>query len=213
MVDLSKTIIANSDQLNADDLAGGPMTLVITEVRGGSSDQPVLIFYQGSGKKSFRPCKSMRRVLAGVWGNDGKTYVGKSLVVFRDQTVTYGKEAVGGVRISHMSHIERDAQVSLIVKQGRRGLYTVKPLKIEVQTQADTKAHTIQEKYAYFLRKAEKPEQVISVRGKWNDYVAQADENGNPIPDDLQNEVAEMIQTRLDELAANYAGQSDPMPA
>lgn len=213
MVDLSKTIIANSDQLNADDLAGGPMTLVITEVRGGAADQPVHIFYQGSGKKSFRPCKSMRRVLAGVWGNDGKTYVGKSLVVFRDQSVTYGKEAVGGVRISHMSHIERDTQVSLIVKQGRRGLYTVKPLRIAVQTQQETTSHTTQERYAKWLALADAPEKVIAVRGKWNNCVAEADAGGNPVPDDLQNEIAEMIQSRLDELAANYAAQPEHAPA
>ena len=32
MVDLSKTIIAKSDQLNADDLLGGPITITIEDV-------------------------------------------------------------------------------------------------------------------------------------------------------------------------------------
>lgn len=134
MVDLSKTIAAKSDQLNADDLIGSPMTLTITRVAQGAADQPVHIFYEGGGKKSFRPCKSMRRVLASIWGPDGTSYVGKSLTVFRDPDVKYGGEAVGGVRISHMSGITGTTQTSLIVTRGRRSLYTVHPLRIDVQT-------------------------------------------------------------------------------
>jgi len=144
MVDLSKTIIAKSDQLNADDLTAGPMTITITRAQQGSADQPVFLFYEGSGKKSFRPCKSMRRVLVDIWGMDANEFVGKSMTLYRDPKVQYGGEAVGGVRISHMSHLNETKQVSLLVKQGRRGLYTVKPLRVQVQTPAEQVEHSQQ---------------------------------------------------------------------
>ncbi|GAB6854081.1 hypothetical protein [Asaia astilbis] len=223
MVDLSKTIIAKSDQLNADDLLGGPITVKIQAVKEGNTDQPIAIFYEGCNGKPFYPCKSMRRVLVNVWGKDGADYVGKSMTLFRDAAVKFGGIMVGGIRISHMSGLEKDMPMALQVTKGSKKLYTVKPLKLRVaqaQTQAtetqprqETRAPTTQERYARWLKKAEAPEQVIAVRGKWNGYVSQADESGNPVSDDLQNEVAEMIQKRLDELAANYVGQPEHAPA
>jgi len=38
MIDLSKTIEAKSDQLNADDLLGGPRILKITGIKAGSAE-------------------------------------------------------------------------------------------------------------------------------------------------------------------------------
>jgi len=137
MMDLAPTIVAKSDQLNADDLISGPMTITITRVTKGSSDQPFFFFYEGSGKKSFRPCKSMRRVIAEIWGQDAMRAVGKSMTVFRDAKVQYSGQEVGGVRISHMSHMDQPRSVSLITTRGRRGLYNVKPLIVDVETPQD----------------------------------------------------------------------------
>ena len=42
--DLRATIVPKSDQLNAEQLLGGPITVQVTEVRIGSSDeQPISI--------------------------------------------------------------------------------------------------------------------------------------------------------------------------
>lgn len=129
MVDLSKTIIAKSDQLNADDLLGGPITVTIQSVKEGNTDQPVAIFYEGCNGKPFYPCKSMRRVLVNVWGKNGADYVGKSMTLFRDPAVKFGGIMVGGIRISHMSGLEKDMPMALQVTKGSKKLYTVKPLK------------------------------------------------------------------------------------
>ena len=43
MMDISQAAQPKSDQLNADDLIGGPQLVTITEVRKGSSEQPVEI--------------------------------------------------------------------------------------------------------------------------------------------------------------------------
>ncbi|KDE19699.1 hypothetical protein AZ09_10555 [Acetobacter aceti 1023] len=131
MVDLSKTITAKSDQLNADDLLGGPITITIEDVKQGNADQPIAVFYKGCNGKPWYPCKSMRRVLVAIWGNDGKTYAGKSCTLYRDPEVKFGGIKVGGIRVSHMSNIDENVALGLQVTRGSKKLYTVKPLRIE----------------------------------------------------------------------------------
>lgn len=133
MVDLSPTIIAKSDQLNADDLLGGPITVTIQSVRAGNPDQPIAIGYEGDNGRPYYPCKSMRRVLVNVWGADGQSYVGKRLTLYRDPAVKFGGIAVGGIRISHMSGLTKDMPIALQIKRGSKALYTVKPLRETAQ--------------------------------------------------------------------------------
>ena len=55
-MDMSKFIAARSDQLNADDLLGGPRTITVTQVRGtDAADQPVAVHYEGDQGKTFKP--------------------------------------------------------------------------------------------------------------------------------------------------------------
>lgn len=142
MTDLSQTIIAKSDQLNADDLIGRTITVKITNVKGReSADQPIDIHYEGDNGKPYKPCKSMRRVLVYAWGPDGKAYVGRSMTLHRDPEVKFGGIAVGGIRISHMSHIDGPMQFPLTATRGSKKLYTVKPL---VQKQEKPPAPEVQ---------------------------------------------------------------------
>lgn len=131
-VDLTKTIAPKSDQLNADDLIGGPMTITVTAVKIlGEADQPVGINFEGDNGKPFKPGKSMRRVLVHIWGGDGAKYVGRSMTIFCDPNVMFGGAKVGGIRISHMSHIDRDITVALTTTRAQRKPFTVKPLRTE----------------------------------------------------------------------------------
>lgn len=127
-MNMSDVIIPKSDQINADDLIGRDMTITIRDVQiRGGQEQPVSIFFEGSDK-AFRPCKSMSRVLVNGWGADAKQYIGRSLTLYRDPTVKWGGLDVGGIRISHMSHIERPMTMALTATKGSRKPYTVKPL-------------------------------------------------------------------------------------
>lgn len=128
MVDMSNTIIAKSDQLNSDDLIGRSITIKITNVTAVPGDQPIGIFYEGDDGKPWKPCKSMRRVLVHVWGVDGKEYIGRSLTLYRDPEVKFGGIAVGGIRISHMSHLAAPMQIALTERRGSKKPYVVKPL-------------------------------------------------------------------------------------
>ena len=131
MIDLRGTIKPKSDQLNADDLIGGPVTIRITGVSVGEGDQPVSISFEGDGGKPFKPGKSMRRVLVNLWGPDGATYVGRSLTLYRDEQVLFGGVEVGGIRISHMSHLQRETTMALTATKAKRKSFTVRPLVVD----------------------------------------------------------------------------------
>lgn len=127
-MDLSDSIQANSEQVNADDLLSGPVTATITAVEKGSAEQPVFIHLDQFPGRTFRPAKSVRRILVAVWGSDSSAYVGRQLTIFNDPTVRWAGQAVGGVRVSHMSHIEKPVTVALTVTRGKRSPFTVQPL-------------------------------------------------------------------------------------
>lgn len=130
ITDLRDTIVPKSDQLNADQLLGGPMTLTITDVSRGSEDQPVVIDYEGSNGRPYKPCKSMRKVLIYAWGEDGSKWVGRSITVFNKPDVKWGGVAVGGIRISHMTDIPSDLQLALAETKGKKSPFTVKRLDL-----------------------------------------------------------------------------------
>ena len=133
--DLSDTIAPKSDQLNADDLLAGPITVTIENVSRGSRDQPISISIPPH--QPFKPCKSMRRVLVSIWGKNGKEWIGKSLTLYCDTKVTFGGVAVGGIRISHASHIDNNHTMMLTTAKAKKSSFTVKTLIIEQQPQVD----------------------------------------------------------------------------
>ena len=132
MSDMTKAIAPKSDQLNSDSLIGGvKKTITITGVTvTDAPQQPVTINYQGDDGRPYKPCKSMCRVLVMVWGNDSSAYVGRSLTLYRDDAVRFGGDTVGGLRISHMSHIDKPITLALTVTKGKRAGFTVQPLKV-----------------------------------------------------------------------------------
>lgn len=137
MTDMNSVITPKSDQLNADTLIGGPRIITISDVSiSPGTEQPVTVRYDGDEGKPWKPCKSMSRVLVHAWGPDAKLYAGRSVELYLDPTVKWGGMAVGGVRISRMSHIERDLVMALTATKGKKAMVTVKPLVIEQEQPA-----------------------------------------------------------------------------
>ena len=132
MIDISQTVAPKSDQLNSDDLIGGPRTITVTRVsKMKEPDQPIAIYFEGDGGKPYKPGKSMRRVLLRIWGQDGAAYAGRRMTLYRDDAVQFGGAAVGGIRISHMSGISSAVTMALTVTRASRKPFTVKPLAEE----------------------------------------------------------------------------------
>lgn len=128
-IDMSIAIKPKSDQLNADDLIVGPRTIKITRVTVRESpEQPVSIHFEGDNGKPYKPCKSMSRVLVQVWGRDGAAYVGQSMTLYRDESVSWGGQAVGGIRISHMTGLSAPKTLSLTASKSSKKPFTVQPL-------------------------------------------------------------------------------------
>lgn len=139
-MDISKTIEPKSDQLNADDLISGPKTIKIRDVKAVESDaQPVSIYFDGDNNKPYKPSKGMRRVLVALWGADAKSFVGRSLTLYRDDKVKFGGIEVGGIRISHASHISKPTRVLETVSRGKR-----RPITIEVLSMSKRKIKDIE---------------------------------------------------------------------
>lgn len=128
--DMRSVIVPKSDQINADDFISGPRTFVIKGVTiTPGTEQPVTVALEGS--KPWRPCKSMSRLLVAAWGPDAKAYSGKSVTLYCDPKVKWGGMEVGGIRVSHMSHIDSDLVVALTQTKGKKAPTRVKPLKAE----------------------------------------------------------------------------------
>lgn len=128
-MDMSAAIVPKSDQINADDLLSGPITIKISSVKvSPGTEQPVSIFFDGSDK-AYRCCKSMARVLVTTWGADSSKYVGRSLTLYCDPKVKWGGMEVGGIRISHMSDISSPLTMALTATRGSRKPFTVRPIE------------------------------------------------------------------------------------
>lgn len=129
MSSMLATIAPKSDQLNFDDFTGNQTkTIKITSVDVGKGDQPVSLHYEGDNGKPWKPCKSMRRVLVRCWGPNSIDYAGKSVTLFGDPSVRFGGADVGGIRVSHISHIDEPITMALTATRAQRKPYTVKPL-------------------------------------------------------------------------------------
>lgn len=128
MNDMSATIVAKSDQINASDLIGAPRTVTVREVRiKAGDDQPVSILIEGDNK-AFRPCKGVRRLLVRVWGPDANKYIGQSMTLFCDPTVTWAGKPEGGIRVSHMTGLDEKIVEFMRTSREKTKPYTVEPL-------------------------------------------------------------------------------------
>jgi hypothetical protein len=119
-LDVSAFIKSKSDQLNADDLVGGDVTVQIREVRKtGSAEQPIAIVIDG-GHMPVKPSKTMLRVLCAAWGTDASKWRGRWMRLYRDSSVKWGGAAVGGIRVRALSHIDAPMTLALAEAKGKK---------------------------------------------------------------------------------------------
>lgn len=171
-VDIRKATMAKSDQMNADDLLAGPITGAITNVRSGNKEQPVQIDLD-CWHVPYKPCKSMIRVLAACWGDNAKDWHGRSITLYNDPEVVYGGIKVGGIRISHLSHLESDMTISLTKTRGKKAPFVVRRL-----TSAKPEAKPAAEPIEHPFYDAEKFESNFQA---WADLIASGKKTADQI--------------------------------
>lgn len=130
IVDISETTAPRSDQINYDDVAVAPRTVTIVEVlKGASPEQPVdIVLTEYGPERPFKPSKTVRRVLIAAWGSDSTVYAGRQMTIYGDPAVKFGGQAVGGIRVSHLSHIKEPLSIALTVSRGKRVPFIVQPI-------------------------------------------------------------------------------------
>lgn len=123
--DIRSTIVPKSDQMNFEDLIAGPRTITLTDVRPGSEDQPLILHYSGDEGHPYKPNKTWRKALAFAWGADARAWIGRSLTLAGDPTVKWAGVEVGGIIITHMTHIPQALELKLSATRGKRVLHRV----------------------------------------------------------------------------------------
>lgn len=193
-MNVATTIIPKSDQLNFEDLITGPRTVRITGVSPGSTEQPLAVHYEGEEGRPYKPSKTMRRLMVGMWGSESDDWVGQSMTLYGDPNVKFGGQAVGGIKISHATGIEREFVAVLSVTKGKREPFKVQPLKVEApavekpvdvafleEIGAKRAAEGMDALKSWYgkLSKAEKAAVKPTLDAKWKPMAAAADEEGS----------------------------------
>lgn len=135
-MDITDALAPNSDQLDAIELVN-PRTFTIDAGSGlGQREgKTVAEIRLVDFPRVWRPSKGMLDVLAACWGTDAKAWVGHRVTVYNDPDVMFGRDKVGGVRISHLSHIDAARSVKIRASgAGRTQMWKVQPLPDENPT-------------------------------------------------------------------------------
>jgi hypothetical protein len=138
------TIEKKTDQLNYEDFLGGVTRIVtIAGVKEGTKEQQYDIAIEGD-TRVWRPAVTVLKLLVAAWGDDATEWVGRRAELYGDPNVTFGRDKVGGIRVSRVSHIDKPVTASLTETRGKRKSHTVEPLPDApaAPTEADVAAST-----------------------------------------------------------------------
>ena len=118
-----------SDQWNADDFLGSPQTFTIAGVKAGSAEQKYDLILEGENR-FYRPPLTVLRLFIAAWGDESENWIGQRITLYRDDSVRFGSDAVGGIRVSHMTGLpgNKPFAVKVTSSRGKRSLIKVQPL-------------------------------------------------------------------------------------
>ncbi len=142
-MDITDALAPTSDQLDAVELVN-PRTFTIDtgSALGQREGKTVAEIRLADFPRVWRPSKGMLDVLAACWGTDAKQWVGHRVTVYNDPEVMFGRDNVGGIRISHLSHIDKARSVTIRASgAGRKKPWRVEPLADATPTTLATKAN------------------------------------------------------------------------
>lgn len=122
-----------SDQINYEDFLAGPRVYTIGGVRVGTAEQKYDIQLQEE-QRVWRPPLTVLRTLIACWGDDATVWQGRQAELYGDPSIRFGKDAVGGIRIKALSHLDEPKTVTVTVARGKRTKITIQPLHVAPPT-------------------------------------------------------------------------------
>lgn len=133
-----------SDQWNAEDFIGSPRTFTIAGVRVGTAEQKYDILLEGE-ERVWRPPLTVLRLLMAGWGDDSTVWVGRRVTLYCDESIRFGKDLTGGIRISHMSNLPdgKPLRKSLQESRGKRKTHVIDPLPDVAPTPTEPTAEEV----------------------------------------------------------------------
>lgn len=109
-----------SDQLNADDLIVGHKTIKITDVEiDPNAEQRFIVHYEGEDGRPWKPALTVARQLARLLGDSESKWIGHHVELYRDESVKWAGEEVGGIRINAIDTVTKVTQFNQ--RMGRSG--------------------------------------------------------------------------------------------
>ena len=128
-IDLSEAIARKRATLNADDLIAGrarsPLQPSDAHRRGSAGRHPLCRRRRQALQTIASPCAEC---LSAHGAQTGRSTSAKSTTLFLDDQVRFGGAAVGGIRISHLSHIEKSITMALTATRATKKAYLVQVL-------------------------------------------------------------------------------------
>lgn len=127
---MKRTVRKNTDQLNYEDFLGGVTRIVkITGVSDGRKEAQYDFSIEGDDRY-WRPPATILKLIILAYGDDDDNWVGKYAQLFGDPDVKMKGQKVGGIRVSHLSHLKDDKPLteSLTVTRGQSAVFTVQPI-------------------------------------------------------------------------------------
>ena len=137
-LDITDTLAANSNQFNAADIMGAPATVQILHASRQEDPKQPLVLKVSGGFKPWLPCKTVRRILSEAWGADAGVWIGRWVTLYREPSVVYAGEEVGGIRVSALSDIPGNMTVKIKErKTGKPSEYKIAKLTPPKEAEMD----------------------------------------------------------------------------
>lgn len=123
------TVETRSDQWNAQDFLGGPKTFTVEAVKPGTGPNGLYDVVLQGETRLWRPAKTVIDVMNALWGDEDTDWMGKRVALYNEESVSFGKDQVGGIRVCGASGITEPKKFRVREKKmGSPKIYTIQPL-------------------------------------------------------------------------------------
>ena len=132
-MNIREFVTIKSDRLNYENFIMGAKEFTISKL-AKKTDQGkarLLIYFEGYESTPYWPSLGMIKCLSSPdgWGDAPfSDWIGRRMTLFGEPTVVYAGKEIGGIQISHISHIKGEYSTKITLRRGMRIDFTIEPL-------------------------------------------------------------------------------------